>query len=181
MAEQAPEPAAPTPVPVPYPVPSGNPYEVPPVESSPPPAGSAEAPSAESRRSSVRAEDAPLPQYVRFLKVTNETKDPLVVYVQYETLDKDGRWIWVPGVGEKDKWLGPYTVAAGQSSYLKYDGVVVCASRVRLMVRGPDGRAWTVAGGEDIWLVEENTQGERVYEADEVETYTCRLRAPEKR
>jgi hypothetical protein len=142
------------------------------VEPSPAEAGAA------SPSAAARAENEPLPQYVRFLKVANETKEPLRVYVQYETLDKDGQWIWVPGAGEKEEWLGPYTVAPGQTSYLKYDGVVVCGSRVRLMVRGPDGPAWAVAGGEDIWLVEENARGERVYLSDEVETYTCRLRPP---
>jgi hypothetical protein len=118
---------------------------------------------------------APVPYAVPYAN-PNETREPLTVYVQYETLDKEGRWIWVPGSGAKGEWLGPYRIAAGESSYLRYDGVVVCASRVRLMVRGADGQAVAVAGGQDVWLVEENAQGERVYEADEVETYVCRLR-----
>ncbi len=186
VIQQAAEPAAlapapmEAPYPVPYPVPyPANPYEAPSTPAYP--ANPYETPSTPAYSASTAAPavaevSSPQLQYCRLLKVANQTKEPLTVYLRYETLDKDNEWIWVTGSDEKDGWLGPYKIAPGQSVHLKHQGVMVFACRAILLARDSSGRAVTAATGDDRWVVEENAEGERAYLADEVETYVWRIR-----
>jgi hypothetical protein len=168
--------ASPTPAPVSYPVsypaPYGAPAESPYAAAVAPQGGAAEVspvvPSSPEKSSAL--------QYARLLKVVNSTAEALEVSLRYETLDKDSQWIWVPGISAKDGWLGPYKLAPGQSGHLKYEDVLVYASRVRIKARGASGKTWTEAAEADLWLVAENAQGERAYQAAEAETYTYRFR-----
>jgi hypothetical protein len=146
-----------------------NPYDS-------PSAAAYQAPAQEPVGASSGVQSKPSVQYCRLLKVANDTKEPVTVYLQYETLDNENQWIWVPGNGEKDGRLGPYTIAAGQSLYLKHQGVIVYACRATLTASSRSGRSWTGAAEKDRWLVEENARGERVYQGNEPETYTWHIR-----
>jgi hypothetical protein len=110
--------------PVPYGVPPASPYTAAEAVAVGPSEVSPAVPPGPERRAAL--------QYTRLLKVVNATGEALEVWLRYETLDRDSRWLWIPGIGAKDDWAGPYKLDRGQSAYLKYQDVLVDASRVRI-------------------------------------------------
>src|SRR5206468_7164053 len=113
------------------------------------------------------ADSAP-PQYRRYLRVRNDTKQQLTVWVRYRTLTTGDEWAWFP---EGPEEAVSYELAPDETTFLKHQGVFVNASRVRLWARpsaaGPtESGGWTKYRDQDLWLVREVDNGEHVYHND---------------
>lgn len=109
----------------------------------------------------------------RYLRLANDSKERLTVFVQYETWHMDGSWHWYPNVPDGEEAL-TFTVEPGQEVDLHHDDWAILARRVRLWAEGGNGAEYLEFKDQDLWLVDE-VDGERSYEAPEVETYTFRF------
>lgn len=114
-------------------------------------------------------------KFRRFLRVANDTKERLTVFVQYETWHMDGSWHWHPNAPAGDEAL-VYTLEPGEEADLQDDDWALLARRVRIWAEGEKGAEFSDFKDEDLWLVEE-VDGERSYDAPEVETFTFRFLA----
>ncbi len=88
----------------------------------------------------------------KFLKVANETDEPLRVHVQYETLTVMGTWHWYPGPAGSDtdlqKDIGPK-----DATYWFDDDFKVKARRMRIWAEGKtSGRQYAADRDRDVWL-----------------------------
>jgi hypothetical protein len=111
---------------------------------------------------------APVKQTRRFLRVINNTKEELTVYVQYRTLTADNQFAWLPAPDQAATW----TIQAGGAYYLSVKGVKIDASRVRIWAKSATGQ-WLKYKTQDLWLVSEvDERGEHSYLAAEMQTYT---------
>jgi hypothetical protein len=119
-------------------------------------------------------DDAPMHaarQLRRHLRVKNDTGANLTVYVQYQTAKDQGTWTWFPARPGSDEAV-VFQVKAGQSVNLDHDGTPILANRVRIWAVTADGRQLDEHRTKDLWLVDRNGQGERVYVAPRTETFT---------
>lgn len=89
-------------------------------------------------------------QQVRFLRVVNETSEPIKVYVQYEYVTPKGEWVWWPADPTKPFW----SFKVGEASYLLDDGWKLKARRIRIYGVGQtSGKVTnTEHWNEPIWL-----------------------------
>lgn len=88
----------------------------------------------------------------RFLKVANETDEPIRVHVQYETLTVMGTWHWYPGPVGSDTDLQA-DVGPKQSMYLFDDDFKVKARRMRIWAEGKtSSRRFDADRERDVWL-----------------------------
>jgi len=93
---------------------------------------------ASSDDSKAAEESAPLTKFDRrYLRVKNNTKEKLDVFVQYETITDTKGWMWFPKAPGQDQAV-TYTLASGQELDLAHDDWTVNARRVRL---GPREKA----------------------------------------
>jgi hypothetical protein len=107
----------------------------------------------------------------RYLRVKNDTGAKLTVYVQYQTLSQSKGWTWYPVVPGSEPRAVAYVFAPGQEADLRHEDWPVNANRVRIWARSASGEEFVEYRDEDLWLVDES-DGERVYYADEAETFT---------
>lgn len=107
----------------------------------------------------------------RYLRVKNETESKLTVYVQYETMTDEGKWIWFPGTPEKKQAI-IFPLAAGGQAEVDDDNFPINARRVRIWATAADGKRLADYRNRDLWLVQENEGPNRTYAAPSAETYT---------
>ena len=111
-------------------------------------------------------------QNKRFLKIRNDTKDTVTVYLQYRALDKAGGWAWVPADPATSSEALSFSLKPGEEFSPKADDMPVAASRMRIAVTSPTQK-WMKYRDKDCWLVpEKNDDGEHVYLAEAVDTFT---------
>jgi hypothetical protein len=115
-------------------------------------------------------------QYECKLKVKNDTRERVTIWVQHRTRDDDGAWTWLPANPQSRKAVS-YELAPGEETYLARGDEPMTASRVRLWARSAGGESWLDYKSEDLWLIEEvDANGEHAYAAGEIDTYTFTLR-----
>jgi hypothetical protein len=103
--------------------------------------------------------------------VHNATKERLVIWLKYYTV-QNRDWAWVPK-GPQEKQIAKFTFEPGQHAPLHFRGAPVSAVYVRIFARSESGVEWKTHWAEDCWLVTEtNKDGEAVYSADQIESYT---------
>jgi hypothetical protein len=113
-----------------------------------------------------------IPQTRRFLQVKNDSDAPFTVMVQYRSKTEDGLWVWVPAAPEESQKALRFQVAPGQAMYLEVNGKRLATSRVRLWAVSAR-KSWNDYRTTDLWLVPETDEdGEHVYLAPEVGTFT---------
>jgi hypothetical protein len=107
----------------------------------------------------------------RFVKVKNDTDQPMKVFVQYRGMD-DKKWAWLPADPSESKDALVYDLKAGQEMYLEAKGSKVSASRVRIWGVA-QSQSWFDFRDQDLWVVPEMDQrGEHRYQATEMKTFT---------
>ena len=95
----------------------------------------------------------------RFLKVANETGEPIRVHVQYETLTVLGTWHWYPGPLGSDSDL-QVEVGSKQAMHLFDDDFKVKARRMRIWAEGKtSGRRFSADRDRDVWLCDKEYVG----------------------
>lgn len=113
-------------------------------------------------------------QLRRHLRVKNDTDANLTVYVQYQSV-KDEKWSWLPARPGSDEAV-VFQIKAGGAVNLDHDGTPIQANRVRIWAVSADGRQIDEHRTNDLWLVDRNSRGERVYVAPIVETFNHTLK-----
>jgi len=73
-------------------------------------------------------------RYTRYLKVTNSTKEPIEVRLQYQTKTVKGGWAWYPAAPSSGKYQ-TFTLQPRESTYLKDRDVQVHAANVRIWAK----------------------------------------------
>lgn len=105
-----------------------------------------------------------------FLRVRNNTKDRLAVYVQYYTYSsKDQAWKWFPKDPSKEEAVA-FAIAPGDEIDLFDGDWKINAAKVRIWAQAPSGRVFSEFLQRDLWLVP-LTNGERCYYSDAGETF----------
>jgi hypothetical protein len=107
------------------------------------------------------------------LRVKNDTKEKLKVYVQYRTAGDDGEWAWLPADPKASEKAVVYELEPGEEAVLGDRGQAITASRVRVWaVAEASGSEWLDNKDADLWLVPEADDGQRYYHAAEMDSYT---------
>ncbi len=104
----------------------------------------------------------------RYLRITNDTKETLQVWVMYHTIDTNDQWKWFPAEPSEQRWA-VYSFEPGESSSIDHEDFRVNADRVRIWAgNAPHGeswdkstRMWTTYENEDLELV--SPEGEEGY------------------
>jgi hypothetical protein len=107
----------------------------------------------------------------RFLKVKNETGEPLKVFVQFRG-KTDTKWAWTPADPSDSKDALTYNLKPGQEMFLKHKGQKIAASRVRVWGISDNAKVLDYRD-QDLWVVPEmDDRGEHCYLATEMKTFT---------
>jgi tetratricopeptide (TPR) repeat protein len=89
----------------------------------------------------------------KFLRVVNKTGEPIRVFVQYETLTTENRWLWYPTNANKGESVW-WDFASGDGARLAHDKWTIKARRVRVWAEGKrTGNTWTRNKSVDLILV----------------------------
>lgn len=113
-----------------------------------------------------------------YLSVRNDSSTRLAVFLQYETISSGaGDWKWYP-CDPTGREAVAYSLEPGQEVALKRDDWSVNARRVRIWAATESGQVYDQFRGEDLWLVEEQPNGERYYIARETETFPLAFGEP---
>ena len=116
------------------------------------------------------AVDVQAPQFTRYLRVGNNTDQPVSLFLQYETASEDGTLQWVPGDPAQSTDAEPFELQAGEVTDLFDNGWRINASRVRIWAKAGD-RDIVQFKTRDLWLVPEtDPQGAHVYNDQQIET-----------
>jgi hypothetical protein len=88
------------------------------------------------------------------IRVVNDTKQKITVYLQYHTEDADGKEAWFPGEpdGNPDNAL-VYDLDPGETLELQDDDWTIVADRARIWAKGANGRTWEQFRTKDLPLV----------------------------
>jgi hypothetical protein len=109
----------------------------------------------------------------RFLRVFNNSGEPVKFWVQYNVPDDQGG-VWVPGdPDESDKALR-YDLAPGKAYDLHHNGTRVTASRVRFWALSPS-QTWSRNATADLVLRSAGDDGDGSYSDTKVQTFTLTL------
>lgn len=115
-------------------------------------------------------------QYLRQLRVVNNSGEKVTVYVQYCTLDNKDKESWLPADPRKTLDAAAFTLEPGQAKLLKHDNEVISANRVRIWAASATG-SWKEFRDRDLWLVpEKDEKGEHYYTAEQIQTSTVTIR-----
>ena len=71
-------------------------------------------------------------QNQRYLKIKNETKETLTVFIQYRTQSQPDTWVWRPGDPKKSSESITQSIPPGKEIYAEVDKNRILSSRVRL-------------------------------------------------
>jgi len=110
----------------------------------------------------------------KYLTVRNSTNLKVRFYVLFYT-EEEGRWEWVPGTPGKTKKALSWELEPGKSMKLQMDNEAITAQKIRIWAKGGD-RTWDQYRQSDLYLVEQDSTGERRYQADDVATYVFDLK-----
>jgi hypothetical protein len=135
--------------------------------------GSYAAPAApEAAAADEEVAEQELPRFTsRYLRVKNDTKEKITLYVQYRTLTNKNRFRWYPAAPSMSDEALVFELEPGSETDLYHDDWRINASRVRLWATGGTSE-WMENKENDLWLVQKDDQGSRSYAAEEAETYT---------
>jgi hypothetical protein len=118
------------------------------------------------------AQDPLIRQDRRYLAVKNDTKEKLVIFVQYNTLVRSTKdWQWFPGEPQDGEAVA-YAIPPGRKVALEHDDWPVNARCVRIWARSESGQEFNEYRARDLWLVERQKDGQRYYMAPTGETFT---------
>jgi hypothetical protein len=114
------------------------------------------------------------PLYRRYLDVRNETDEPLTIYVQSYTYNRDSKdWEWLPGDPKTSTKALSFRVEPGATVSPRVDDRQLSGNRVRLWGASPGGNRWLDWKDRDLWLVkEQDDEGTHCYYAAKTETFT---------
>jgi hypothetical protein len=135
-------------------------------------------------------------QVTRFLRVANDTKTKVKVYVKYHAPTEDGDWAWAPGNPDDDA-VSTYELDAGEIVDLADNDWQINGDCVRIWAESiepasaPDQdsifnvsvstraetRKWERFKNKDLWLVPEtDPDGNHGYVAQQIETFVFTIR-----
>jgi hypothetical protein len=115
---------------------------------------------------------ASIAQSTRFVRFTNGTDKKAKFFIHYETIDTEGKRLWLPPKEDGYSYAASVEVGAGQSVDLKEGDWRVNAARARIWAVTED-REWARYKHIDLWLVPEvDERGEHSYRAPFPETYS---------
>lgn len=115
-------------------------------------------------------------QFLRQLRVSNNSGEKVTVHLQYCTLNDDESEIWLPADPKESTKDLSFTLEPGQTTVVKDEDTNIAANRVRFWVQGKSG-TWKEFRNQDLWLVpEKDADGDHSYEADDMETYTVSIK-----
>jgi hypothetical protein len=131
-------------------------------------------PKEKAEKQSFGDRDDAVLQNKRYLKIRNETDATLTVYLQFRT-PENGAWTWVPDDPSKSTDALSFEIEAGKELDVQHKDAPMAGSRVRIWASSPTQK-WLQYKTKDLWLVPERTEdGEHVYMASGVETFTFNL------
>ena len=111
-------------------------------------------------------------QAQRYMKVENDSGKTVKVYLQYHTVQDDGRFAWLPADPEKSQKTVSFILKPGEIRKLATQDGPIAANRVRFWAVS-NAKRWLQYKDKDLWLVPElRDDGHHRYQADEVETFT---------
>jgi len=115
------------------------------------------------------------PHTQRYLKIKNDTKDTLTIYVQYRTQDKSEQWVWLPANPTQSAQAVTQSLAPGKETLAEVEKNPILSSRVRLWAKSTSGGAqWLEYKDHDLWLVPEvdrDKPKDHIYYAPKTETF----------
>jgi hypothetical protein len=115
------------------------------------------------------------PHTQRYLKIKNDTKDTLTVYVQYRTQDKSEQWVWLPVNPKQSAEAVTQSLAPGKEILAEVEKNPILSSRVRLWAKSAaGGTQWLEYKDHDLWLVPEvdrEKPKDHIYYAPKTETF----------
>jgi hypothetical protein len=114
-----------------------------------------------------------LPFATRFVRISNDTGEPVKVFVQYRTLTEGGEWAWFPSApAAAEPEVFTYELDAGMVADLTDNDWRVNASHLRVWAVSASGRKWLDFKNTDLELVtEKHADGRAQYLAPEMQTY----------
>ena len=114
------------------------------------------------------------PQTERYLRIKNETTQPLNVFIQYRK-PKGEDWVWFPADPKKSAQAITQVVPPGAETMAEVDQDPILTSRVRLWAKSATGGTqWLEYKDQDLWLVPEvdgTNSKDHVYYAPKAETF----------
>lgn len=111
----------------------------------------------------------------RFLRVENNTKEKVQLYVQVRTKVEGGEWAWLPGDPKTEEKAFAFELEAGQVVDLKIEEQQLSASRVHIWAES-ETQKWNDFQKKDLWLVpEKDVNGKHRYMAPTMQTYLYRV------
>jgi hypothetical protein len=116
-------------------------------------------------------------QTQRFLKIRNETNEPILIHFQYRT-QRGEDWVWFPADPKKSAESATLQIPPLKEAYAEVDQNRVLSSRVRLWAKSTSksGTEWLEYKDQDLWLVPEVDKGsptkEHAYFAPNTQTFT---------
>jgi hypothetical protein len=111
-------------------------------------------------------------QTCRYLRIKNATDQKITVYLQYRTPTNKNLYRWYPEDPRTATKALAFELAPGVETALYHDNWQINACRCRLWAVAADGSEWLDYKAKDLWLIEDDGNGIRGYQADDIETYT---------
>jgi hypothetical protein len=113
----------------------------------------------------------------RYLAVSNQTGEPITVFLQYYTLTSKGGWQWFPAQpSNKDGKSVLYKLEPERTVKLLHDDWAISASKIRIWALTKSGVQMNEFRNQDLALVPEPGQ---VYYAVDTGTYTFTFERPQ--
>jgi hypothetical protein len=114
-------------------------------------------------------------QTARYLRLGNDTKEKVRIWVQYYTEGQGGAWDWSPAAPGKNDAL-VIDLDPGEVTDLKDGDWRVNGQRVRIWAQS-ESKEWATFKNKDLWLVPEvDSEGNPGYVAAEIQTFNFTIR-----
>src|SRR5262249_28533202 len=107
-----------------------------------------------------------------YVRVKNDTKQKLTVFLQYRTTTEAREFAWLPADPETSQQALVWKLEPGEGMALKGAAGAISASRVRVWAVAADGSSWLDNKDEDLWLVPLQDDDFYYYYAPEKDSYT---------
>jgi hypothetical protein len=92
-------------------------------------------------------------QEMKDLLLLNATDEPVLVHLQVKSQLLEGTWEWLP----TDQAFFRFTLEAGETRILAYQGFRLAASRIKILARGTTFKDVTY-GRQELWLLRDPYQ-----------------------
>jgi hypothetical protein len=109
----------------------------------------------------------------RFLRVLNNSTEPVKLWLQYNLPVERGS-VWVPADPEESSKALAFDLAPGRAYDLHHNGERIAANRVRFWALSPT-RTWSRSADADLVLTAAGDEPDGYYLDTKVQTYTLKL------